>query len=303
VRYRPQQGLVDGLFTLLLTLPAWSHLAVIAERRDNWKSFVRLVPYAGLRAAFWLYVVGPLTGLGITRLVLGYARPTNATRVHWLWVACWLAVPPSIAFAATLSGLAALWLLRYFIASLVAAMILGGMVFARYPGSVTRRLAAVVFVAAAIHCSGIVPQWQRDGRIVGDRNEDWPAAVGWVSRELADSPGPVVLCPGLIEDLALSRSADKQLIDYCLFPLQGIYGLPQKKLWPLPTTSGMQVPGDLQDLLSESVAAAAVIRARPATATIIQTKLVDAFARRQPESVEVELRQFGFLTAFVVRRR
>jgi hypothetical protein len=302
VQYRPRQVLVDAVLACLLMLPAWPHLARIAERRDNWKSFVRLVPYAGLRAAFWLYVVAPLGGLAISRILCGKLRSSTTTSAHWMWVVCWLAVPATIAFVTTLSNLAALWMLRYFVASLVAAIVLAGLVFARFPTLIIRSLAAVVFVAGAIHFSGILPQWRDDGRIVGDRNENWPAAVSWIDRKLPDSAHPVVLCPGLIEDRELLTTADAELIEYCLFPLRGIYRLPHQNLAPLPTTSRLQVPPGLQRLLSESGATAAIVRARPETAATVQAKLVEAFAAGRRESVRVEAQRFGFLTAFVIRR-
>jgi hypothetical protein len=194
-------------------------------------------------------------------------------------------------------------MLRYFVASLVAAMVLAGLVTSKFPTALMRYLAALALMVTAIHFSGIVAQWRYDGRIVGDRNEDWPAAVAWMLEELPDVGDSVVLCPGLIEDLELAESDDPHLVDYCLFPLNGIYRLRKKELIPLPTTRRLEVPADLGRQLSQLSAMGVIVRARPETVAIIQEKLLAAFRGGRSEKIRVEQRQWGFLSALILRRR
>jgi hypothetical protein len=302
VHYRPKQWLIDWTLVFLLVSPSFPHLAAIARRRENWERFVGLAPSPGVRNSFWLYVIAPLAGLGIGRLLRRPLSTTSTTKLLWIWGACWLAVPPAIAWTATLTGVAALWMLRYYIASLAAAIILAGLVFAKYPINAFRWIAASLLVVAAVYVSGIVAQWRYDGRIVGDRNEDWPAAVQWLDGELLQDDSPVLLCPGLIEDLELLDSDDKELTEYCLFPLQGMYCLPDKSLVPLPTTRRLQVTDELRQLLQQADSVGVLVRARPATVEIIQAKLAAAFSSRNDESIQVDRQKCGFLTAIVMRR-
>ncbi len=90
VHYRPKQWLVDWIVVFVLVLPSFPHLAAIAQRRENWERFVRLVPSPGVRNSFWLYVIAPLAGLGISRLLRRPLSTTTTTSLLWIWVACWL---------------------------------------------------------------------------------------------------------------------------------------------------------------------------------------------------------------------
>ncbi len=137
---------------------------------------------------------------------------------------------------------------------------------------------------------------------MGDRNEDWPAAVAWLNGKLPHDACPVFLCPGLIEDLALLESDDTDLTEYCLFPLQGIYRLPGKNLVPLPTTRRLQVTDKVHPMLRQADSVGVLVRARPATVDIIQAKLAAAFSGGRAESIQFDRRMFGFLTAIVMRR-
>ncbi len=302
VTYRPIQWMIDSSCLLLLLLPSIPQLSAIAQRRENWERIVRLAPSVGVRNAFWLYLVTPLAGLAIGRWWRPPLQATATGASTWIWVTCCMAVPPLLAWTATLTGVAALWMLRYFIAALVPAIILAGLLLARFPTTRFRGLAAVLMMVAGVYTSGITFQWQYDGRFVGDRNENWGAAVRWLDAELPVGPVPVFLCPGLLEDLALLHVDDADLTDYCLYPLQGIYRLRGRRLVPLSTTRHLKLDGRQRQLAGAAECAGLLVRARPATVDVIQGELARAFARGEGSPIRIERRAFGFLTALLFRR-
>jgi hypothetical protein len=92
-------------------------------------------------------------------------------------------------------------------------------------------------LAAAIQESGVLRQWQRDGRLIGDRNEDWRAAVQLLRDRIATDRLPIFVRSGFLEANRLPIDDDPLLRDYCLAPVSTIYhlGETEGELTPLPT--------------------------------------------------------------------
>jgi len=99
-----------------------------------------------------------------------------------------------------------------------------------------RAVCAVVLVTAVINDSGMVQQYRHDGRVIGDRNQDWRSAVRLLHDEESDPQIPVFVRSGLIEADRWHKSDDSRLREYCLLPVLGIYRIEREagSLTPLP---------------------------------------------------------------------
>ena len=83
---------------------------------------------------------------------------------------------------------------------------------------------------------GYYHQVLRDGRVLGDRVQDWRAAAVLVARRACGTPALVFVRSGLIEADGLGIRDDPLLREYCLLPVRGIYdtGIEGERLIPLP---------------------------------------------------------------------
>jgi len=254
--YRPWQLSIDLGLLCVCCLPAAPHLVQIAARRGNWAMFIQKWPPWMVQHWFplWTYLWIPI------------AVWSAATVIRWLWrrlsggpdgqcpskhpaishvdtrffllVLCWMAVPLAVAWATTKFDLARLFFPRYVIVTVPALIAFAGLCCAVCPGKLARCICMVVVLLAAIHESGIVRQYDRDRRIIGDRNQDWRSAVRALNERAANGRAPVFVRSGLIEANGLRKSHDQRLREYCLLPVLGIYRYEGDldTLIPLPTT-------------------------------------------------------------------
>ena len=264
----------------------------IARQRHNWARIIDAWPSLGLQTTFAVLVLIPLVGLVLARLLrlARHDRPLDAHRIA-TWTACWCGVPPLIAWLTTLTGIAALWMLRYLVASVVGAIVFAGMCCASHRSRWYRGLLATAVVCASIASSGMVQQWRLDGRWIGDRSEAWNEAVPWVSQQHKTTPAPVFVCAGLLEDRALQNNPDATLREYCLFPVRGLYRLAVVQVEPLPTTSTLLLDDQQWRAVKHRGGAWVIIRARPHTADLILRALTS-----QTGTSVAERRHFGTLT-------
>jgi len=283
-------AVVDALSIGLLMLPAAGHVSQIVERRDNWSGMVAALPATGLQINFFLFVLLPVVGLGLGR-VLGLPRTSFRWRsLAGTWSILWMSVPPALAVLTTWHGVAALAMVRYLVISLVGAMVFAALCQASHVSRAYRAIFAAIVVVSAIGLSGMVQQWKSDGRWIGDRREPWSALVDWLNSRWPGARLPVLLCPGLLEDAALSDRADADLKDYCLFPVQGLYPLHAQPLVPLRTSRDVRVSDDLRRVVERQGGAWVVIRARRTTADAVIAALA-----RQLDAAPIESRQFDTL--------
>ena len=75
----------------------------------------------------------------------------------------------------------------------VMPMLVCGLLIGACPHRGARWLVTILVLAAALQESGIVQQFQRDGRFLGDRNQDWRAAVQHVRHDLEHAAWPVLV--------------------------------------------------------------------------------------------------------------
>jgi len=255
-RYRPWQLSVDYGLMLVCCLPAAPHLVQIAARRANWSMFIEKWPpwmvqhWFPLWTCIWIPLVVCAAAIVIRWLRLrlsgghdgrcstGHPLIGNANPRLFVLVSCWMVVPIAVAWLTTRLDVARLFFPRYVIITVPALIAFAGLCCAASPGKLARGVCMVAVLLAAIHESGIVRQYRWDGRIVGDRNQDWRSAVRALNDKAARGQAPVFVRSGLIEANGLRESHDERLRDYCLLPVSGIYRYEGDlaTLIPLPTT-------------------------------------------------------------------
>ncbi|TVS20145.1 MAG: hypothetical protein EA424_05460 [Planctomycetaceae bacterium] len=149
---------------------------------------------------------------------------------------CWLFVPLSLAWLLTVSDVARLFFPRYLVVSAAAPALLAGLIFSRYPNGLIRLAGGLAVTATLIGHGALVPQWLHDGRVIGDRRQDWRGAVDLLRQRTAGKDIPIFVRSGLIEADRLRSDTTPRLHDYCLLPVLGIYHLdiPDENLVPLP---------------------------------------------------------------------
>ena len=215
----------------LVCLPALPSVLTIYERRENWRSFVDDEPTPWMIfmvlpwAASALIIVADVlarAAIRIRKRLPGTAR--RALRWHILLL-CWLLAPVIGAWLLTRTHVALLFFSRYLVAASPAAILLAASCAGLAPWRWTRWVIAAALVATSLILSGITANYQREGRFIADRQEDWRAAVAWLNKERQTEPLPVFVQPGLIEDRALGGQGNKRLEAYCLFPVTGLYPL------------------------------------------------------------------------------
>ena len=260
--YRPVQLVADLGVWLLGCLPAMPHLVDIAARRTNWELFIPRQPlwnvWTILPLTWYLALPTAICGaawgcraLGRHRFVV---RSVDASRHHrdrleappipWLdlrsliFVLAWLFVPLSLAWACTYMDIARLFSLRYVIGAALAPIAFTGLCFAACPGRLARLAMAVAVTIAVVGESGMLDQLRYDGRVLGDRNQDWRAAVAALNGHRQHVRLPVFVRSGLIEADALRTHPESWLREYCLLPVTGIYRVAgdPRDLTPLPTS-------------------------------------------------------------------
>ncbi len=257
VGYRWTQLVTDVTLLGLSLLPAVPHLREIAHRRQDWGSFVPARSWWRIwemAETFPLdvYLLAPLAVLTLAWISVRmfYRLPDAAAgrgrfELRWLLlVLCWFLVPLTIAWLATARGHVPLFFRRYLMAAAVAPILGAAWCCAACPSAAWRCVLAVTVVGLSIHDGGMVTQWRQDGRVVGDRNQDWRSAVQYV-REHARADAPVFVRSGLIEAERWYASPEDLRREYCLLPVLGLYRLEQSQddLFPLP----IRPPADLSD--------------------------------------------------------
>lgn len=246
--YRWRQLAWDLTLLAVCLLPAVPHLREIAQRRQNWLSFVparspwRIWEIAD-QFPLHVYLLAPLAVLAASwayRRVRGSRRAPAAgcrgPEMRWfLLTLCWLLVPLTLAWSATALGSAPVFFRRYLIVTAVAPILWAALACAACPAGLWRGVCALLVVSAAVHQGGMIQQWRQDGRVVGDRNQDWRSAVAYVN-EHAEAASPVFVRSGLIEAERWYASEDPLRREFCLLPVLGLYRLARSEnvLFPLP---------------------------------------------------------------------
>jgi len=313
--YRWRQLAFDVTLLGLCLLPAVPHLREIVQRRQNWSSFVPprslwRVWEIGDVFPLHVYVLAPLAVLAgslISERIRG-SRCVSAARRHcrdvrwFLLVLCWLLVPLTIAWLATVQGYAPLFFRRYLIVAAVAPMLWAALCFAGCPPGVWRCVCALVVVSAAVYHGGMVRQWRQDGRVVGDRNQDWRSAVTYINGLDADST-PVFVRSGLIEAEHWYASKDPLRREFCLLPVLGLYRVdrPLDQLFPLPVRPAAVLSAEARRRVLASRKAWCLLQGSEASLARFEASLSPAWQRAGVRVTSVRRRAFGNVAVFHVR--
>jgi hypothetical protein len=271
--YRLRHFAVDLSLIAIGLLPSIHQVSQIAARRDAWSVFIRRdVPASKILTVFPLGIYLILTAaIGIVgwavRLAWSYARrlasrgrsvtiagvfggqpvcqrdTRSSCAIHARLVAvlvCWLFVPLIVAWILTVCDVVRLFFPRYLVISAVVPALLAGLILRCYPGWCSRLIGVVAVASALVWHGGLVPQLLRDGRVIGDRRQDWRGAVSLLQQRVAQQDVPVFVRSGLIEADRLRGESSPQLHQYCLLPVSSIYRLdvPPENLFPLPCRWG-----------------------------------------------------------------
>ena len=251
-QYAWKQLAADAACLGVCLLPAVPHLREIAQRRQDWGAFVPARAWWRIWEIADMFPVFEYVGLPLAILAVAWSskvflrRQTAAAAAvsaqdddnRWyevLLIACWFVVPLGIAWAVTAQGSTPLFFRRYLMVAAVAPMLAAALCCAACPSAFWRGVLIAAVVGLSLDRGGMIAQWQRDGRVVGDRNQDWRAAVQYVRRETRPDV-PVFVRSGLIEAERWYASSAALHREYCLLPVLGLYRLDQspEALFPLP---------------------------------------------------------------------
>jgi hypothetical protein len=189
---------LDLSLVALGMLPSIPHVAQIAARRDAWSMFIGndpaparifslfpldiylLLP-AGIGIAAWAWRLKKGTGVFFAQTACRRGRSPHENDSRPLFSAvvavCWLFVPVMLAWVLTVADIARLFFLRYLVVSAIAPAVLTGLMLRLYPGRLSRVAGSVAVAVALAWHSGLVQQYALDGRVIGDRRQDWRGAV------------------------------------------------------------------------------------------------------------------------------
>lgn len=289
VTYRWRSLLVDLLFLGLLGLPAVGHLSFIFQHRGNWEKFIQpLPPWAVF--AWWPLSVGSFYLLAAAASERFRSRPSRRDllaldrgKVLLILTLCWLFIPALIAWMLTATNVARLFFPRYLAPSAPAAMLLGAMAIELAPWAFSKRLLrGLVLAVSSIF---ILAHFCHDGRLIGDRQDDWRSAVAWLNENRNDHDSPVLLMSGLIEADGLKTPHQAMLDDYCLLPLTAIYPVAANRsdLIPLPFHNPGQLDGALRSHVEQRRSAWLVARIDRTNAQRIAKQLLFDLNRDAPQ--------------------
>jgi hypothetical protein len=264
VRHRWPAFALDLALVAILCLPAVGSLVAIFERRDNWAAFV---PSRSLWAPWDLFQLLPWS-LGAFFILVALASKARKDLLPGLIALCWFLVPVFLAWLATAGGMARLFFPRYVAVSAPAAILLTAMCADLFPQRWLKVACGASILSFALWTSGIAHQLGTDGRIIGDRREDWRGAIAWLNAELLDDYDPVFVASGLIEADALRAPHSPLFEDYCLFPVTSLYPLAAERrdLVPLPFRVPTRPDEKMRRLIDERNGAWVIFRGRRSSA-------------------------------------
>jgi hypothetical protein len=226
----------DLLLMLLLIAPALGGILEVAERRQNWEAFIDPPTFSQVWLVYpWTIAILPL-------IVLSRWRPILA-RQALLVLTCWLFVPLLTAWCLSRLDVARLFYFRYLLAVWPATLVATALCV-RIPTNLNVQAMVIgILMAIAARNGSMLHNWLDDGRLIHNRNENWPAAVARLNELLAEQPAPVFVRSGFIEADDFVPTNDRLAREYCLAPVLGMYRTTASadQLYPLTTTQ----PGKL----------------------------------------------------------
>ena len=278
--HRLRHLLVDVTCLVILMLPAWGNLAGIAARRVNWELFVpRPSGWSAFTIfPFSIYVLLPamlilLCHLGKFHRYFHSLIAEFQPRQVW-FVICWLVIPLSLGWLLSVTDIARVFWPRYFMCSYSAVFLFAGICCDMLARRSFRRSFATLMILVSLVTYGPVGQLCLDGRLVGNKGENWRAALEWLNDRSGEPATALLLHSGLIEENELDSHASQELVQYCLFPVASFYPLDKSvaSRIPLSTSTMDQLKASTRELLIQSESIFMLVRGsvKKAEATLQQ---------------------------------
>ena len=292
---------------IMLCLPALLQLWEIAERRENWGSFIDRTTLPDLLAAF-PFLVAPL-GLAILaawqrlrepkKQVQGYCLPREVLLVCGVCL-----IPISTAWGLTSLDVIRLFHPRYLVAALPALWSAVAVVSQVPPSRVLRVIATIAIAGLAIAWSGIVQNYRAEGQFLIDRREDWRSAIAAVQQEHLQHPGwKIMVHSGLIETDALRQPHDGKLMEYGLLPVEALYPLnaDEEDLVPLPMSDPGKLTAENRNEVLRTGGAVIILRLSAVKAVVVEMDLVQTFAEKDAAATVINRQAFGDVQVVTVQ--
>ena len=265
LKYTRRKLAIDLLCVAAMALPTAAHILDIGARRNAWAMFVNNTSL--LLPANWFsldsYIAVPLVIcliIGVFKVAITLRRDEPSTwdstfkatfnccsntfssgssrrsvTATFLLV-CWFVTPLSIVWLLTVTDVARLYLARYVIGAALAPVLFAGLCIGFCGSKRTQAIVAGTIMAYAVYSSGMFEQVRYDGRLFGDRDENWRDAVRYVND--GSHEGPVFVRSGLLEANRLTTDKSELLRDYCRSPVTSIYDIDRPASEILPLTTG-----------------------------------------------------------------
>ena len=298
---------VDGVVLCVVVSLSWSHLMFVADRRQNWEKFVHhrsleelilVFPTLAILANAWLGLFAALLTRFLERLWSlrreGLKRQNEwfdwVTRDKLFYSLVWFFVPCLIILFLNNADIFRLFFRRYMVALLPAPYLAAAILIGIFrPKWLQMVVGMGVFILGLL---GDQTMKLDDGIPVSSRSEDWRKAVATINEQPQGTM--LFLHPKLIEDESVYQSKDDFLVEYCKFPVSGIYHVnpdrnptviwPSKGVTPIPgkTWYGMTNPTLL------------LIRGSPSSRRVaMESLLARQAATDRPQSKLETLGHFG----------
>lgn len=248
-----KSGTIGTGFFLLAILPLFPLVSEISTRRENWQQFV---PRPSLLDLLTLFPLGIQVGVPLLccAAYMLFARTRSMrhsvpTRL-WVWCIAWLVIPTLLAWCATRTDVARIFVRRYLIVCSTAGPVIASMLIATIRAAHVRKaVAGITLAIAALPLCGDV---RSSGFLrLPQRGQDWSGALRYVARHREEAE-PLLLHAGLIEQRMLTgkdAASDAPWYAFCLYPLRSIYspGISEARQFPLRNTGRLPLyPEDLE---------------------------------------------------------
>jgi hypothetical protein len=151
----------------------------------------------------------------------------------------------------------------------------------------------------------MIQQYQRDGRLIGDRRQDWRGAVQFVNdqRALGEPVVAAYVRSGLLEADQLREPHHILLEEYCVAPVYSLYRI-AAKAFPLPNTDAGRLDEVTRRRLAQLDGVAFLFNGRRSDRVSFESDLRDQLAALGSGHHVTQRREFGeILVLFVSRRR
>jgi hypothetical protein len=110
------------------------------------------------------------------------------------------------------------------------------------------------------------------------RNEDWRHVANWFTQVPRGRANVILLAPGLIECEDLRGSDDRELREYCSYPLRSAYPLAQPAvIHPLPAIDPGKLSPDEVAFVNRHAQVWVVVRGPPGYRTRFRNQLAESF--------------------------